>query len=557
MFARLCMHAGLHVFGYTEYPSLIRGGHNTYQAYVSEKKIRAQVHLVDVLIALNKETISLHLDELADQAAIIYDIDKVQVDDIDLKGKQLHFYPIPLTKCAKESGGSDVMMNNVALGATLAVLDYDIANLHALIEETFGKKGEKIVKINKDSAHCGYDFVKRNFPQDFHIKLRSIGTSNRILIAANEAMGMGAIAAGCKFYVAYPMTPTSSILHFMAEYGPKYGVLVRHAEDEIGVINQAVGAGYAGVRVMCATSGGGFSLMTEGYGLAAMTETPVVIVEGQRPGPATGLPTWTEQGDLRFVLHAHQGDFPRIVLAPGDTQEAFFLTAEAFNIAERYQTPVILLTDKHLGESHESTEPFEYTKITIDHGELISDETLTKETDYKRYQFTDSGISPRSLPGQAGGVYLANSDEHDEHGDSVEGADNRTRMVEKRMRKFTMLEKSLPKPTLYGPESADVTILSFGSTKGAIFDAIDILEQEKILVNFLQVTFLSPFPTQAVKEVVTKAKKTLVVEGNYTGQFESLIREHCLTEVHEHLRRYDGRPFYALDIVTKVKEMAK
>ena len=322
-------------------------------------------------------------------------------------------------------------------------------------------------------------------------------------------------------------------------------------EDEISVINTAIGAGFAGVRAMVGTAGGGFALMSEGYGLAAMTETPVVIVVGQRPGPATGLPTWTGQADLRFVMHAHQDEFPRIVIAPGDVGEAFRCAGEAFNIAEKYQTPVILLTDKYLGESRKTAEGFDSVKI--DRGEFVAE----GDGDYLRYKFTDSGVSPRALPGTKGAVVVANSDEHVESGQSTEESDARNRMMEKRMRKLEVFRKVMPLPKVYGPDKADITILGFGSVKGPVLEALGGLGKVGISANFIHIVYLSPFPEKEMYSLLAKAKRLLVVENNFTAQFAGVVREYTGVRAENVLLKYDGRPFYPEEIVAKVRSVVK
>ncbi|MBN2454869.1 2-oxoacid:acceptor oxidoreductase subunit alpha [Candidatus Woesearchaeota archaeon] len=546
IFSKAFSRGGYHVFDYIEYPSLIRGGHNTYQCRISSEAINSQSRSVHILVALNKETVDLHKPEMLENSAVIYDNEKMQAEVT--AGKP---YPIPLTRLAKESGGKELMANNVALGASMALLDYDLGILEGVIRDMFGRKGEEIVKMNMNAANAGYNYVRENFKEPFFVIAKKISDNRKYLLTGNEAIGAGAVASGCKCFVAYPMTPASSILHYLAENAKKYGIAVRHAEDEISVINTAIGAAHAGARTMTATSGGGFALMVEGYGLAAMTETPLVIVEVQRPGPATGMPTWSGQGDLRFVMHAHQDDFPRVVMTPGDVEEAYYCAAYAHNLAEKYQTPIIIMSDKHLAESHKTAEKFDHS-LKIERGELID-----SATDYKRYKLTKTGISPRLLPGAKGAIVVANSDEHNEYGYSCEEIENRNKMMQKRMKKLDMLAKELPAPKLYGPEDAELTLTGFGSVKGAILDAIKILEKEGIKVNFLHLIYVSPFPDKSVKEALSKAKKVISVENNFTGQFAGLVREKTGKNITKRFLKYDGRPFYPEEIAEKVRKVLK
>ncbi len=556
IFSQSCTRGGLYVFDINEYPSLIKGGHNTLQVRVADRNVHSQSKNVEVLVALNKETVLMHWEELSNGGGVIYDSDEGDLDRQEFRS-DICFYPVPFKQIIEEIGALSIMKNNVALGASIALVDYDFDILAGVIKDTFGRKGEKIIIDNIKAARAGFDYIKKNFPDDFGYRLRKAGEPGRMLLTGNDAICMGAIQAGCKFYAAYPMSPASSILHLMAANERRFSLVVKHTEDEISAINMAIGAGFAGVRAMCATSGGGFCLMSEGYGLAGMIEVPIVVVNAMRPGPSTGMPTWTEQGDFKFILSASQGDFPRIVLAPGDVEECFYLTAEAFNIAERYQNPVIILTDKYLAESHQSLDRFDTGRVDIDRGLYASPEELAASDDktfFKRYRFTGNGISPRTIPGMKKGIYTATCDEHDEEGVITEDIENRVMIMQKRMRKQETLEKELKPPELVGPVDADITIIAAGSTKGAITEAIMMLENDGISVNFLRIVYLSPFPAEKVTEVIDSARKTAVVENNFTGQLADIIREKTGRSVNEKILKYDGRPFYPEDIYSAVKE---
>ncbi len=369
----------------------------------------------------------------------------------------------------------------------------------------------------------------------------------RMVISGNEAVALGAIAGGVQFAAIYPMSPVSNILHVLAEHQEAYGYVYKQPEDEISAINMAIGAAFAGARSLTATSGGGFCLMTEGYGLAGITETPVVIVEGMRGGPATGLATWSGQGDLRFVLHAHQDDFPRIVLAPGDAKEAFYLTMEALNLADKYQTTVVVLIDKNLCENDQSFPFFDVKDFKVDRGKFTTDFS----EDYKRYALEEDGVSLRSIPG-SGNFFIANSDEHDKLGYSDETIANRNAQMAKRMKKLeTCALESMPKPQLFGPEDASVTLISWGSNKGSILQALEQFDD----VNFLHLAWLNPFPVEEVRNVLSKAKHVINVECNYSAQFGGLVKERTGIEITDNLLKYDGRPFYVEEIVEKVNSV--
>jgi 2-oxoglutarate ferredoxin oxidoreductase subunit alpha len=379
-----------------------------------------------------------------------------------------------------------------------------------------------------------------------------------MLLNGNEAVSLGAIQAGCKFYAAYPMTPATGILHFMAPLDREYDMIVIQAESEIAAINMVAGASFAGVRAMTATSGGGFCLMSEGLGMTGMTETPAVIVLAQRPGPSTGLPTYSGQGDLRFAIHASQGEFPRVVIAPGDVEECLYKTMEAFNLAEKFQIPAILITDKYLVESHAAAELFDLKRIGIDRGLLLTENEYLAENEYARHKFTEDGVSPRAMPGMKGAIVRTNADEHNESGYTTEDPELTTKMADKRFKKLDGLVKYLENyrtTKFYGPREADITILGWGSTKGPIREAMKILSNEDSKINYLQILYLNPFPVDDVQKVLKSAKKTAVVENNKTSQLTGLIREHLLMTIDHKILKYDGRPFNPVELSQRIKEI--
>ena len=556
IFAKVCSRAGLRVFDHIEYPSLIRGGHNTYQVRAEVEEVFSHVKHVDLLVALNEETIDKHKEELAPGGGIIYDGDVIPLGKEDLRREDIKLYHIPLLRLAEESGGRRIMINSVALGASVALIGFDFEMISDVIRDVYRGKAKETIEFNIKAAKLGYDYVKsKEMEKDFRRKLPKVAGKRRMLLTGNEAVGLGAIKAGCKFYAAYPMTPSSSILHFMASQERNFSLVVKHTEDEIAAINMAIGAGFAGARAMTATSGGGFSLMSEALGLAAMTETPIVVVVCQRPGPSTGLPTRTEQGDLKFVLHASQGDFPRFVIAPGDIEECFYKTIEAFNLADRYQCPVILILDKYLSESHKTAEEFDVSGIKIERGLLLSNEELERIEEFKRYEFTETGISPRTIPGQRGGIFTATGNEHDETGYLSEDKTVRTKMMDKRFRKFEQAEKEIPEPKLFGPKNAEVTIIAWGSTKGPVKEAMRLLDRDGVKANFLQILYISPFPTNTVSKIIETSKKTVIVENNKTAQLASLIKEKTGKEIEHKILKYDGRQFFPTEIYQRVKEV--
>lgn len=558
MLTRSLSRGGLSVMDYVEYPSLIRGGHNTYLIRTDAKPVYTILASLNVLIALNKASVFLHEHELVADGAILYDSDEVELKEGDLKRNDVTLYAVPLESLAVEHGGEKLMRNVVALGAFFAVTGYPLDILNGVIKDIFGDKGKHgVIDANIKAAAAGHTFIKKNFREPFGYPLEPIPTApEQVALTGAEAIALGAIQAGCTFMAAYPMTPATPVMQYLAAKQHEVGMVVRHSEDEIAAINSAIGAAFAGVRAMTASAGGGFALMVEALGLAAITETPLVIVEAQRPGPATGLPTWTDQADLRFVLHSAQGEFPRVLLAPGDVEESFYLTHEAFNLAERYQLPVFVMTDKLLAESHFTAAPFDTSELEIDRGKMVSDAELAiLERRFKRYEITDDGVSPRTIPGQDKGIYMANSDEHDGFGYSSEDAKMRVGQMDKRFRKIEKLRDEVPAAKLHGPKDAELTIVGWGSTKGAILEALKHLKHEGVKANFLQIVTVWPFPVNATTGILKKANQTLLVEGNMTAQLGGLIREQTGIELPNKFLKYDGRPIYPEEVVHKAKEV--
>jgi 2-oxoglutarate/2-oxoacid ferredoxin oxidoreductase subunit alpha len=522
MFAKTCLRNGLNVFTCAEYPSLIRGGHNYLTVSISDEKIYSHHKNIDLLIALDQKTIDKHKN-----------ISKTIIHDSSLNGNGI---ALPLKEIA-EKNGSTLYMNTVAIGAALKLIGLPIEQLNTIINEKFSKKGEDVVNANIQAAKAGYDSVTQEKLTNF-----LPAQSKKILLNGNEAIVAGAIKAGCKFISAYPMTPATSVLTGMAAESRNYNIVVKHTEDEIASINMAIGAGFTGVRAMTCTSGGGFALMAEGLGLAAQTETPLVIVESQRPGPGSGMATRTSQGDLNFILNASTDEFPRVIIAPGDVNECFYLTQKAFNLAEKYQTPVIILVDKFLSTSNSSIEPFDKL-IPINRGKVV----ITTDGNYKRYSITPDGISPRVLPGLANAEHVASSYEHNENGTEDESPKNRIAMHDKRFRKFETMARELKQPKVIG--KSDNIIISWGSTKGIVREA------HKLLKNFshLHLPILSPFPKQTLEKI--KDKNLIVVENNKTSQLSDLIAKETGIIIQKKILKYDGRQFNPEDLAKELKEV--
>ena len=556
--SKVFMRGGLEVFGTVDYPSLIRGGHNFYMIRAAFDPVYTQWDRHDLIVALDANTIHRHFKTLKPGGGIIYDGDEISSESLNLPKDLKNLFSTPLKTIVKEVQGRPVVRNTVALGAAIGVLDYNIEILEDILREFFTRKGEKIVTMNVNAAQAGYNYAKEHFAGKLSTQIEPSKKiqKNRIFLTGNEAVALGAIAAGCKFYAAYPMTPSSGVLHYLVAQAEKSKMVTVQPESEIAAINMAIGASFAGVRAMTGTSGGGFCLMTEALSLAGMVETPLVIMLGQRTGPSTGLPTYTGQSDLRFAIHAAHGEFPRVVIAPGDVNECFEFTIDAFNLADEFQIPVILLTDKHLIESHTAIQPFTNEKVKINRGKLLPMSAYSEKEPYLRHKLTADGISPRLIPGTPNGLIHSDSAVHKESGFQGDDCAIAHKMADKRYQKLPKLLKRLekePRVKLYGPKNADVTLVGWGSTKGVALEALRLLDKENISANFLQVIYLSPFPTDEVKTVL-KDQNPILVEGNQTGQLGGLIKEHTGIDITKKVLRYDGRPFNPLQLARRIKE---
>ena len=511
--------SGYHVFTHQDYESRVRGGHNFFQVRFADHPVMASRDSVDILVAFDKESIVNHEKELSGLGKIIYDSDALKQ-----KNDKPQFLDVPFVRLAMEHGGSKIMANTVAVGAVLGMLGADLDILLAILKDTFSKKGEEVIKQNISAAMAGHDYaVKECVKCAFSAAPLS---KPKMLIAGNDAIGLGAVASGCKFYSAYPMTPSTGIMNYIAGKEEEYGIIVEQAEDEISAINMALGASFAGARAMTGTSGGGFALMVEGLSLAAMTETPVVMVLGQRPGPATGLPTRTEQGELQFALYTAHGEFPRVIFAPGTPEQAFFLTNKAFDLAEKYQIPVIILTDQYLADSQWTFDGFDTGRL-INTDYRLRGEAFKNLSDYKRHAFTENGVSPLAIPGDAKHVVVTDSDEHDEEGHITEDAQTRTRMVEKRvLKKMPHIMKEIAPPLLYGNPDPEVVLVGWGSTYGVMKEASDLLTAEQ-KIAVLHFSEICPFPSTETFDylkILKNAKLGICIENNATGQFARLMR---------------------------------
>ena len=601
VFAKACSRAGLRVFANIEYHSNIMGKHSFYRVRVDEDPIHSYRDKADILVALDHETLSGdgdhrrwpthygHLTDMIEGGGVIYD--STIAFDASASGRpDLKFYAVPFMDIIKQAldeiGKGDqarryeVMKNTVGLGASLALCDYPIELVADVILGQFKGKRSEVGNLNVRAATLAMEYVKANLKEPFPYTLKPRRTPEaRLMAKGYEVHAIAKLKAGCHFQTYYPISPATDESVYLEKNQREFNLLVVQCEDEISSINMAIGAAHMGVRSATATSGPGMALMAEGIGFASITEAPgPVLVMYQRGGPSTGLPTRQEQGDLQFVLHPAQGDFPHVVIAPGDLNDAYQDTFSAFNWAERYQMPVIVLSDKRLAAAYVTLDELELQYPEIDRGKTFTGSEWTPVAtngeglvrmhpnghesnghgdpkEYLRYALAEDGISPRSRPGIVGGRFWSTSDEHDPDGHITEGVEMRTAMMDKRMGKLALLLKAIPadqRCKLYGPAEADLTVVGWGSTKGTIQDAIAVLAEQGTKVNFLQVRLMKPFPVDDVAAHLSKAKRLVLVEENYSGQLGSLIREQTGVKIEQRILKSDGRPFSEDELVREL-----
>ncbi len=552
--ARIFVRRGIHLNAYNAFQSIIRGGHIFLTIRLRDRYPETHGDKLDLLVCLNQDTMNRHLGLLGPGACAIYNSDAIQPGDA-ADGVQL--CPMPVVDLT--SGNRNrLIQNTVGLGVIVSLLRLDFDVLAAALKLQFQRKGSAVVDENVSVAEAGYQFAEDNF-DPFPTRAPE-GPKPLAVWTGNDALAMGGAAAGCKFYCAYPMSPSTGVLHWMAMNAPELGIMVRQVEDEIGVANMAIGAAHAGCRSMCATSGGGFALMTEAIGASAMMEIPVVFINVQRAGPSTGVPTKTEQGDLWQMLGASQGDFQRFIVAPKDALDAFNTIPEVFNLTDRYQCPGMVLSDLLISEGTFSVDPDEIDfQPPIDRGRLITEHSPTDG--YKRYLDTDDGVSPRAIPGLEGYVHVVATDEHDEDGvlisDEFTNPHKRRQMVEKRDRKFAKVLEDIEAPQLEGPAVPEATLVGWGSTYGVIKEAIGQLKEQGVQVNHLPIKWIVPLHGDAILETLGRAKRTIIVENNHSGQFARYLRGETGFVADGHIRKYDGEPFMPHHIVEAVLEQLR
>jgi 2-oxoglutarate ferredoxin oxidoreductase subunit alpha len=544
LLTRIFKLAGYNVFATKEYMSRIRGGINSTEIRISSGPVCACVNRIDILIPLNKGAVG-HVEKRISPQTIILAEKETIADDFDQN--RYKFIDVPFAKKASEIGNK-IYSNVVAVGIVTSLFGIELQTVSNYITKFFSSKTDDVIQKNLSAVKEGFDLgvgLPDSSKTKFDIK-EDTDIKNQILISGAEAVALGAIAGGCKFISSYPMSPATGVLAFLAKQAKDFGIIAEQAEDEISAINMAIGAWYAGAKAMVTTSGGGFALMTEGLSLAGMLESPIVIHLAQRPGPATGLPTRTEQADLELALYAGHGEFPRILLAPGKIQDAFYLTQKAFNLADRYQIPVFVLTDQYFIDSYYNTVCPDLSNINIEKN------IIKTEVDYKRYKLTDNGISRRGIPGYGEGLVAVDSDEHDEEGHITEDLDLRIQMVNKRLKKLELLQNEAIPPELVGPEDYKNLIVCWGSTYNVIREAVENLGRDD--TAFLHFKQVYPLPVQT-SDYLQKAKRIIIVENNATAQFAKLIKLHTGVEINDRILKYDGLSFYVEELADKLNDL--
>ena len=526
---------GFYVFSNKDYMSRVRGGHNYTQIRFGTESIYSHTNELDLILALDENTAILHIDDLNENGIVLID------ESIKFDNKKT--LKLPLIKTAASLGISRGF-TSVAAGVILKYF-----SVYGNVDEFFSKKlKEPIRSKNIEAIHLGYDLV------DSKYSLKGKDLSNHILINGNNAIALGAIAGGLDFYSAYPMTPATSVMTYLSKKQKDVGIVVDQAEDEISAINFAIGASYAGARAMTGSSGGGFSLMVESLGLAGIAEIPLVVIDSQRPGPATGLPTRTEQSDLSFILTASHGEFPRIVLSVRNAEDAFTQTVKALNIADKYQTVVLLLTDQYAADSNITIPMYDLNKVKIEKY-IATEDDITHGEEYKRYKLTESGISPRLIPGKLKDqVVIIDSDEHTEEGHITEESEVRNAQMEKRFRKIKSIEDDLEEPEYFGDEDIDILLVGWGSTYGSLKEAVSLLNDKGIKTGALSFGDIYPLPQKKLKKYKEKVKKIINVEQNFTGQLGKFITQETGILMDSSILKYDGRQIIGSEIADKVKK---
>jgi len=539
-----------------DFPSNIRGEATNYTVRTSLNQVHGRRDTVDVLLAFDCEAILRHVRDIAEGGVVLCDGEGVgEMAESLRKGKTFH--RSLLKKLARENFGHEIYKNMIALGALTYLLNLDPQILKRIIEETFlEKKGKEIVEKNTQALSLGWKEAKEIIKDKERHPLIKQRDKARLILTGDEAIALGALAAGCRLFAAYPICPATEIWQWLAFHLPSFKGTVVQTEDELAALNMAIGASFCGVRAMTATSGPGASLMMEAFSLAGMAEIPVVIAQVQRLGPATGIPTKSQQGDILQWIFGSHGEFPRIVLAPGTIEECFEFTIEAFNLAEKFQCPAVLLTEEDIAQNLRTSKDFNLQKIVIDRGKLLNQKELLQIKNFKRYEFTADGVSPRALPGMKNGLHLVEGNEHNERGYRDEDPLNRVLMMEKRMRKLRAASQDVPSPRIWGDRKAKIGIIGAGSTLGPILEAMAELGQKKMKSKFLQLRTLWPFPKRQAENFMASCQEVFIIENNYTGQLSHLLKSQIQTSLRvKNILKYSTLPFMPGEISTQIQGM--
>ena len=603
IFGKACGYGGLYVFGRREYHSNIKGLHSYFHLRISPDEILANINDVNLLAAFDAETVVRHLNEVVPEGGVIIGSQQVNTKVLDIrtlppefktqlvkfmeengvgetlndwlnhaKQRNVTVFPVPymelLNQIGEKLGIEKIskitrMINVLTIGVSFALFKYDRSLAEKAVRETFAAKG-KIADMNALALNHAYDYAEEHFKNSFKHKLEKTAvTEERLFLTGNQAVAMGKVLGGCRVQTYYPITPAADESEYLEAHqimktaGEDEAIVVVQTEDEIAAINSASGAALAGARAATSTSGPGFSLMAEGLSWAGKSEVPVVITYYQRGAPATGLPTRNGQSDLRFVMHAGHGEFPRVILASGDIQECFYDAAKVFNLAEKYQMPVIHLLDKAMANCSQTYPVFDYGKFKIDRGDILTEKDLEGK-EYRRFRLTETGISPRAKLGTKGGVHWYTGDEHNEFGHISEEPLNRRLMMEKRMKKLDLVEKEVPaedKLKFFGDPASENVVVSWGSPKGAIIESIDLLKQEGFSLGFVQMRLLNPLPAEEVKKVLAGKKRIIDIEDNYLGQLGGVIKEKTGIAPNFHILKYTGRPMTTTEVHAALKKI--
>ncbi len=541
LLTRMLKLSGYNVFATKEYMSRVRGGVNSTEIRVSSRAVRALADRIDILVPLDEKAIGHLGKRITDETKIIGE----QAVITGTAGWDVNnLIEVEFTKIATEIG-SKIYSNIIAVGTILSFFEIDLETASSYMRRYFAGKDSEVVEKNVKAITAGYD-IGRGICKSGRISInfeRDECVEKHILLNGADAIGLGAIAGGCDFISSYPMSPSTGVLVFLASKGKEFGIIAEQAEDEISAINMAIGAWYAGARGMVTTSGGGFALMTEGLSLAGMLEVPVVVHLSQRPGPATGLPTRTEQGDIELAMYGGHGDFPRIILAPGSIEEGFWLMQKAFELADKFQVPVIVLTDQYFVDSYYNCEPFEMADVEV------RKHVVETDADYKRYELTDSGVSPRGVPGYGKGYVCVDSDEHDQQGHITEDLELRKKMVDKRLKKYESIRRETVGPELIGNKKYKTLIICWGSTRDIICEAVKAMGRDDIsILHFKQ---LHPLH-ESTADHLNRADKCVLIEGNSSGQFGKLIQLETGISIETRILKYNGLTFTVEEVIAEL-----